>query len=185
MHASIRLLMLLALSATGAITAVSGGLGPADRGAAILAPFKQQLMGALKGAMQESVVSAIEVCQVRAPEIAASLSLDGVAVGRTSHRLRNPANASPDWAAPVLREFLEQPGARLPTVVELAPDRYGYVEPIVTQPLCLACHGATLAPAVADAIAARYPQDRATGFSVGDLRGVFWAEFPAQPAAPE
>ena len=55
--------------------------------------------------------------------------------------------------------------------------RVGYVEPIVTQPMCIACHGETLSPAVADAIGRLYPEDRATGFAAGDLRGVFWVEF--------
>jgi hypothetical protein len=30
-----------------------------------------------------------------------------------------------------------------------------------------------------DALAAQYPNDRATGYAVGDLRGVAWAELPA------
>jgi hypothetical protein len=44
---------------------------------------------------------------------------------------------------------------------------------IPTAPVCTTCHGATVAPDVAAAIAARYPEDRATGFSPGDLRGAF------------
>jgi hypothetical protein len=47
------------------------------------------------------------------------------------------------------------------------------MKPIVTAPLCLTCHGETLAPGVAAAVESRYPQDRAVGFAAGDLRGAF------------
>jgi hypothetical protein len=49
----------------------------------------------------------------------------------------------------------------------------------MTAPLCLTCHGPTLAADVAAAVAARYPRDEATGFAAGDLRGalyVVWRE---------
>ena len=52
----------------------------------------------------------------------------------------------------------------------------------MVQPLCLNCHGVELAPDVAGRIAELYPEDRATGFEAGELRGVFWVEFPE--AAP-
>ena len=53
---------------------------------------------------------------------------------------------------------------------------------IATEPGCLACHGAQVAPAVRAAIAAHYPDDAATGFAVGDLRGGLWVEVPATAA---
>jgi len=52
----------------------------------------------------------------------------------------------------------------------------------VLQPLCATCHGMTLAPPVAEAVAARYPEDDATGFGVGELRGAFLIDWPAEPA---
>jgi hypothetical protein len=52
----------------------------------------------------------------------------------------------------------------------------GYVEPIYVQPLCVTCHGATLAPDLQAKIDELYPNDQATGYAAGDLRGVFWAE---------
>ena len=53
---------------------------------------------------------------------------------------------------------------------------------IATEPGCLACHGAQVAPAVRTAIAAHYPDDAATGFAVGDLRGGLWVEVPTTAA---
>ncbi len=150
------------------------------RGAELLAPLKRELKKALMAGMQNGPLNAISVCKDQAPAIAASLSVDGVEIGRTSHRLRNPANSAPDWVDPVLKKYLGEESDRAPTVVSLENNRQGYIEPIVVAPLCLACHGETLEPDVAAHINEAYPEDKATGFDVGDLRGVYWVEYPAE-----
>jgi hypothetical protein len=149
-----------------------------ERGAELLVPFKGELKQALVAGMKEGPVNAISVCKTEAREIADSLSIDGVRMGRTSHRLRNSENVAPGWVSPVLDGYLADSSDRSPKVVKLPDDRMGYVEPIALQPLCLACHGASLVPEVAAHIAGMYPDDQATGFAVGDLRGVFWVEYP-------
>jgi hypothetical protein len=53
---------------------------------------------------------------------------------------------------------------------------------IETEPACLACHGSQIGPEVAAVLAEHYPRDRATGFAVGDLRGLLWVEVPAATA---
>ena len=149
------------------------------RGAELLTPFKKDLMQALKSGLAEGPAEAIQVCRVKAPGIADTLSVDGVRMGRSSHKLRNPDNTAPDWASPIMQAYLDDPASREPRAVKLADDRWGYVEPIMVQPLCLTCHGTELAADVAGQISELYPEDRATGFEAGDLRGVFWLEFPA------
>ena len=42
-----------------------------------------------------------------------------------------------------------------------------------TQKACLACHGSDIAPAVSKKIATLYPNDQATDFKLGDIRGAF------------
>jgi len=149
------------------------------RGAELLAPLKKNLKLALMTGMQDGPLNAISVCKDQAPAIAESLSVDGIQIGRTSHRLRNPANSAPAWVDPVLRTYLEEESNRTSRVVSLANNREGYVEPITIKPLCLACHGETLAPDVAAQIEMMYPGDEATGFKVDELRGVYWAEYSA------
>jgi len=105
--------------------------------------------------------------------------VDGVRMGRSSHKLRNSGNTAPEWVIPIMQAYLDEPSGPEPRAIELADDRWGYVEPIMLQPLCLTCHGSQLAPDVAKRIAELYPDDEATGFEAGDLRGVFWLEFPA------
>jgi hypothetical protein len=138
-------------------------------------------------------VSAIDVCHTRAPQIAARLSQEsGAQVGRTALRVRNPANA-PDGTE---REVLEQFGAELASGKAQGPleavfeiDRGGQVErrymrAIPTDALCLTCHGKSLAPEVAAAIARDYPGDQATGFEQGQLRGAFVVTWPPVPMPP-
>lgn len=170
------LLLATALLASGGARA---GSDETPRGAALLAPFQRQLQQALAEGLARGPVEAISACRVRAPEIADALSRDGVRMGRASHRLRNPANAPPDWVAPVLDRYLADASSREPRSVALPGGREGYVAPIVTQPMCLTCHGEDLAPGVAAKLDALYPEDRAVGFRPGDLRGVFWVEYPA------
>lgn len=147
------------------------------RGAELLAPFKSELQQALRQGLARGPVEAIAACRVRAPEIATALSHDGRRLGRTSHRLRNPSNAAPEWVRPLLDAYVADESDRAPRTVPLDDSQLGYVEPILAQPLCLTCHGKVLAPEVAVRIEELYPHDRAVGFEAGDLRGVFWIEF--------
>lgn len=154
------------------------GSEPED-GPRLLAPFKQHLQQALRAGLSSGPAEAIALCRDEAPAIAEALSGDSVRMGRSSHRLRNPANAGPRWVAPILEAYVKDTSERLPRTVVLEDNLRGYVEPIFVQPVCLACHGEDLAADVAAQVNELYPADQATGFEVGDLRGVFWVEFPA------
>ncbi|MGE0485116.1 MAG: DUF3365 domain-containing protein [Gammaproteobacteria bacterium] len=149
-----------------------------ETGAAAVAPFKQRLMATLSAALAEGAPAAVERCHLEAPALAAASAPAGPRVGRTSDRLRNPDNGAPSWVAPLLAAYVEGRAAPVPRAVAVDAARWGYVEPIVVKPPCLTCHGTALDDAVAAAIRQRYPADRATGYAVGDLRGVFWAELP-------
>jgi hypothetical protein len=164
-------LVLLALTAVAAAD-------DAARGQAYLAPFKRDLQAALRSGLASGPAAAINACRLEAPQIAERYSQEGVRIGRASHRLRNPDNVTPAWVTPTLEAWLESSTPHEPVVVELGEDRVGYVEAIVTKPLCLTCHGETLAPEISAELESHYPEDQATGFGEGDLRGVFWVEFP-------
>jgi hypothetical protein len=149
-------------------------------GAAAVLPFKRSLKGALIAGLEEGPVNAISVCRVEAPELAKKASSAGVRVGRTSRKLRNPANAPKPWMEPFLELYENDPESREPAVVLVDEHTVGYVEPIFMQPLCVTCHGETLAPELAAKLDELYPNDHATGYAAGDLRGVFWAELPRE-----
>lgn len=146
-----------------------------------LAPLKQGLMSTLKAALADSPESAVAACQLAAPGIAANASGDVYRVGRTSDRLRNPQNAPAPWMKALLDDYAQaSPDRTAGTVVALDDGAIGYVEPIRVQPLCTTCHGAAVEPGLLAEIRARYPDDQAVGYAVGDFRGLFWVV--AKPA---
>ncbi len=147
-----------------------------EAGAAAVAPFKKNLKQALLAGLEKGPINAISVCQVEAPELAAAASTSVARVGRTSRKLRNPDNAPKPWMQPLLDRYEADPGDRKPAVVAIDDQTVGYVEPIYLQPLCVTCHGSTLSPELEAKLKELYPQDQATGYDAGDLRGVFWAE---------
>jgi hypothetical protein len=100
----------------------------------------------------------------------------GVRIGRTSMKLRNSENTSPDWAEKSVADLVEEPVA-----VALPKNELGMLLPIHLQAKCIACHGAidTIAAPVKKALATNYPNDTAIGYFEGDLRGYFWVEVPA------
>lgn len=152
------------------------------RGAATLLPFKQQLQGALREGLARGPAEAIQVCRLQAPDLARASGAPGVTVGRTSHRLRNPDNAPRPWTEPLLAAYAASEAGTTARVVRLADGGTGYVEPIYIQPICLQCHGETLAPEIVAKLEDLYPEDRATEFRGGDFRGLFWVEFaPGRP----
>ncbi|MEZ4279169.1 MAG: efflux RND transporter periplasmic adaptor subunit [Myxococcota bacterium] len=167
-------------SPPGAARAGAPDAAAVDRAAKAVARLKSTLVGELTAAIaQGGPENAIGVCRDRAPAIAQAVSEPGLRVGRASHKLRNPANVAPDWAAPLLAAWVAGESAGEPKALALEGGRTGYVEPLATAPMCLACHGEAIAPAVASRIAALYPEDRATGFRAGELRGIAWAEVEA------
>ena len=136
-----------------------------------------RLFQRLQAAFADGPGAAIGACQVAAPEIAAAVADEqGLRIGRTSHKLRNPANVAPDWAAAFVAERRETP-----VWLSHADGRLAGLLPIPTKPLCVMCHGQAdvLAEPIRNALAERYPEDNATGFAAGDLRGWFWLEIPA------
>lgn len=123
---------------------------------------------------------AVEVCHKIAPQLAQEVGQShGVRIGRTGVRLRNPQNVPPEWAKPLLESLPTEP-----VFAELPDQSTGAVFPIVLKVQCLTCHGPE--DRMADDILAKlkelYPEDRATGFQEGDLRGWFWVEVPARNA---
>lgn len=136
----------------------------------------------LKGALQTSMkadgpVAAIDVCHVKAPEIAEQISLDGWHVARTSLKVRNPENTPDEWETAVLTDFAKRMESgedpKMLEAIQTENGEFRYMKAIPTAAVCLACHGSNIAEPIAAKIASLYPQDQATGFNEGELRGAF------------
>ena len=118
--------------------------------------------------MADGPVAAVNICHLQAPAIAESFNAKNIDIGRSSHRLRNPANAPTAWMSALINNYLDVPEQRQPVALRLESGRIGYAEPILTQAVCLTCHGENIAPEVKVQLVELYPADRATGFQVGD-----------------
>lgn len=157
----------------------------AEEGKALI----QQFAGALKSELTKAIkaggpVKAIHVCNVRAPEIAASVSnkANGWTIARSSHKLRNPSNAPDDFTKAAIEDFLAQQDkgeavedlVKMDIVEEDGESVFRMVKAIPTGGICLNCHGGEeVKPDVEAALARLYPEDEARGFQEGDMRGVF------------
>lgn len=161
--------------------------GEADELANQARGLVKQFGGSLKGTLQASMksdgpVAAIGTCNLEAPGIAESVGNEhGWQVGRTSLRTRNPDNQPDSWELDVLNTFEKRKaeGADAQTlehysIVETENGRvFRYMKAIPTAGVCLVCHGSDLAAPVAEKLQDLYPDDMATGFHEGDIRGAF------------
>ncbi len=160
----------------------------AERRAAAAADLlAERLGGELRAALEEGgPAAAIRVCATAAPRIAEEVSAEtGVAIRRTALRTRNPRNAPDDFERATMQRWLSSDAEAI-TCCEVVPSSDGrelrWMRPIRLAPMCLVCHGQPeeIDPEVRAALARLYPDDRAVGFRVGDLRGAFSARVPLE-----
>lgn len=182
------LLIAVALIAPFVATLARAGddamLGEARNVATSLPP---KLLAALKEEIEKSgPEGAIPVCKDMAPKMAGEISKQtGWKIKRVSLKVRNDARAIPDeWEKAALEDFDKRAAAGEPPVQlekgERIGSEYRYVKALPVQPLCLNCHGPVdqLSPAVKSVLGQHYPNDRATGYSVGQIRGAISVRKP-------
>ncbi len=126
--------------------------------------------------------SAIGVCRDKAPEMARNASEQtGWTIRRVSLRNRNPKAVPDAWERAALDDFDRRAAAgESPATLEKgeivgqgAQKEYRYMKALPTQQICLACHGPadSLSPAVKAQLKQSYPDDKAIGYSLGQIRG--------------
>ena len=154
--------------------------GPVTAADQAIQELQQRLVARLSEEMARGgPMEAISVCRDEAQTITASVEQDrSIAVGRTSHRLRNPRNAPRAWTRSYVEAAAGKRAGQVEAVVVDLGDHVGVLKPIPTGAVCVTCHGATdaMAPELLAAIRSAYPEDHATEFAEGELRGFFWAE---------
>jgi len=145
--------------------------------------FMQKLGATLKQQLETGgAENAVGVCKQFAPALAAEYSGDSRTVKRVSLKPRNQALGIPDaWEKQILENFDHELADGKPigsmeksTVVETADGRwFRYMKAIPTQPMCLQCHGQSyqIPDGVKALLAKEYPNDQATGYSAGAVRG--------------
>jgi hypothetical protein len=145
--------------------------------------FGTELRGELQAGMQSGgPVAAVGICQSKATEIATKHSKEkGWKITRVTTKSRNPSSKPDAWEETVLASF-EQRKAGGEAMDKMEYGRIvkdgdtcqvRYMKAIAAQEVCMACHGEQLRPDVSAKVKELYPEDKATGYKVGDLRGAF------------
>ena len=128
------------------------------------------------------VVSAIGVCNEKAPQMAKNASeQSGWGIRRVSLRSRNPKAVPDAWERAALEDFDRRAaagetlsGLEKYAVVETdGRQEYRYMKALPVQRVCVACHGpqASIKPEVTEKIKALYPDDKGVGYDIGQIRG--------------
>jgi hypothetical protein len=143
--------------------------------------FVSVLKGELKAAMKAGgPINALSVCNTKAMPITAQVAKQqGANLSRVSLKNRNPANVPNDWQKKVLEDF-DARAARGEDIKTMAfakiveqdgKKQFRFMKAMPTGKPCLSCHGSHLAPDVKAKLAELYPEDKATGYELGQVRG--------------
>jgi len=145
--------------------------------------YMKDLKGVLIEQIQTGgVLQAVSVCSDTAQILTNEFGLSkGLFIKRVSLKNRNENNYPDDFEKGVLNRFqLLHQNNELNSETEYAEitseddiKYLRYLKPIILQAECLNCHGneADMIPEVSNFIAQKYPDDKATRYTVGDLRG--------------
>lgn len=145
--------------------------------------FGSDLKHVLKTSMKSGgPLKALDQCNIQAGPIAKENSLSsGWDIGRTSLKVRNEKNTPDEWESAVLHQFEKRKAAGenlktmeyAETVKEGDKLVYRYMKPIPTAGLCVTCHGSDVSEEITTKLKSLYPNDKAIGFNIGDIRGAF------------
>ena len=145
--------------------------------------FMDSLKSILVAEIQKNgIVAAVSVCSDTAQLLTVNYGLNkGIYIKRVSLKNRNPLNAPDGFESKVLNYFGELSfEGKLNETTEFtevvnSDGVYSvrYMKPIIVQAPCLSCHGTNeqISPEVKSIIQNKYPEDKATGYQMDDLRG--------------
>lgn len=151
-----------------------------QKGNEISGKLLQTLGGELKTHMQNGgALNALHFCSQNALTLTDKVAKESDAkIKRVALLNRNPLNAPSSEEEKIILDWqsMAKMGKVLPTY-ELKKGVY-YKPILINNEACLKCHGnlETDSP-LAKAIKETYPEDKATGYKMGDLRGMIVIEF--------
>lgn len=152
----------------------------AAKGGEVSAALLQKLGGEVKAKMQsDGPVGTLRFCSQNALVLTDTVAQEtGTSIKRVSLKNRNPVNAAEKEEQSLLKKWgkIVQNGQSLPDyeLKKISKNQSVYYKPIlINNEACLKCHGEIQADTpLGKAIAATYPEDKATGYKMGDLRGM-------------
>ncbi|HEX5670309.1 MAG TPA: DUF3365 domain-containing protein [Sulfuricurvum sp.] len=154
-------------------------------GETVSAALIQKLGGELKMQMTKNgPIAALGFCNASAQTLTKEVSATThYTVKRVSMLERNPQNRANAQEAAVLNAWQAKLNAAQPLpAYEIASDgnmNHFYKPILINNEACLKCHGAVDSQSeLGKAIKAAYPNDIATGYKMGDLRGMIVVDIP-------
>ncbi len=142
--------------------------------------LSKELFNAIK---EKGIYSAIPFCKIKSPELENKFSKEkNKKIYRISEKYRNP-NHKPTPDEQLVLEYWKQ---RKKDNLEIKPvyyhieDKVKVLKPIkIISEMCLQCHGdlEKMNPQLLETLKKQYPEDKAIGYQLNDLRGAFVAEF--------
>lgn len=146
--------------------------------------FKALSQALLTAIAEGGVEHALQFCNVKAIPITDSLAeIFEADIQRVSLKNRNLANLAEGVEAQIIQRMEQKMlnGGQANDTLFLTDDgKITYMAPILMAPPCLQCHGIEgreLTASTQAAIAALYPSDKATGYNLGELRGMWRVRF--------
>lgn len=154
-------------------------------------PVVPQVVAAMQEAVStQGVADAIPVCKEKAPQlIQAKRKETGWDIRRVSLKTRNGERATPDlWEVRQLADFnIRAANGEKPETLEKSEivtldgkPVLRYMKALPAGDVCLKCHGPseTLDPALKAKLTTLYPNDQATGYHKGEIRGALTVKRP-------
>ncbi len=153
-------------------------------------PIGQQAAGMMLKILQSELMAAIEemgimgaitICNESALKLTDSLTQNLARVTkikRSSLKIRNPRNEPDSYEREALMFFSADPKrleeVYLQKIIDKSGTHFRYYKPLIIKPLCVFCHGPAenLTPDLTEKLKEFYPEDKATGYKIGDFRGV-------------
>lgn len=156
-------------------------------GLALALEAKAELGRNLKNAIQEKgTVGAIRFCNSEATRITDSISMmKNAIVKRVSDKARNLVNQASDDELEYIARFKEVlvSDEQVRPIVAVANEQIKVYYPIITNALCLQCHGKPneqIQPATLHALKMLYPEDDAINYDINEIRGIWSINFDSE-----
>ncbi len=144
------------------------------------AQLGKNLMAAIQ---QKGTAGAVDFCNIRALPLTDSMAqVHGVQIKRVSDKPRNSGNKASMAELKHIANFklaLER-GEKPTPIVEETENQVRFYSPILTNQMCLQCHGTPdkeLSLDVLQVIRSKYPDDKAIGYGENQVRGIWSIEW--------
>ncbi|MDO4728216.1 MAG: DUF3365 domain-containing protein [Bacteroidota bacterium] len=133
---------------------------------------------------QNGVIAALDFCNTHALSLTNTLTTKGIQVQRLTDKNRNPNNLIHDdldrkaWEQ--LKNNFSSDNTSETLVLEDEDKVYYYKSIPLGMPACLNCHGSKqneISAEVQEVLRIKYPDDRATDYKLGELRGMWKLTF--------